>query len=227
MRKSIYSLRQSPRAWYYRLQSLLIKCAYNRLKSDPNIYFRKSASNFIILGVYVDDFPLLSNSLSYLNFCKQELKSVFPITDLGPMTCFLGIKVKRNTRLGQISLSQSWYIDNILKRFNMENCKPISTPLLTTLKLSTEDSPKSPIEETEMKNIPYRQLIGSVRYLVSSTRPDLCFSTRLLSCFMTNPSPKHCKHLREFLDILNILNTCVLFINPRIRDRSNQNRVDG
>ena len=78
------------------------------------------------------------------------------------MTYFLGIEVKRNTRLGIISLSQSRYIDNILKRFNMENCKPISTPLPTTLKLSNEDSPKSPIEETEIKNIPYRQVIGSM-----------------------------------------------------------------
>ena len=89
------------------------------------------------------------------------------------MTYFLGIEVKRNTTLGQISLSPSRYIDNILKRFDMEHCKPISTPLPTTLKLSIEDSPKSPIEETEMKNIPYRQVIGFIRYLVSSTRPDL------------------------------------------------------
>ena len=179
LRKSIYVLRQSPQAWYYHLHTFLIKCGYNRLKSEPNIYLRKLTSNFIILGVYKDDFPLLSNSLSYLSFCKQELKLVFPITDLGPMTYFLGIEVKRNTRLGQISLSQSRYIDNILKRFNMEHCKPISTPLLTTLKLSIEDSPKSLILETEMKNISYRQLIGSIRYLVSSTRPYLRFSTGL------------------------------------------------
>ena len=64
LRKSIYGLRQSPRAWYYRLHTFLIKCGYCRLKSEPNIYLRKSASNFIILGVYVDDFPLLSYSLS-------------------------------------------------------------------------------------------------------------------------------------------------------------------
>ena len=89
LRKSIYGLRQSPRGWYCRLHIFLIKCGYNRLKSEPNIYFRKSTSNFIILGVYVDDFPLLSNSLSYLNFCKQELKSTFPITDLEPLTYFL------------------------------------------------------------------------------------------------------------------------------------------
>ena len=202
LRKSIYGLRQSPRAWYYRLHTFLIKCGYCRLKSEPNIYLRKSASNFIILGVYVDDFPLLSNSLSYLNLCKQELKSAFPITDLGPMTYFLGIEVKRNTSLGQISLSQSRYIDNILKRFNMEHCKPISTPLPTTLKLSIEDSPKSLIEETEMENIPYRQVIGSIRYLVSSTRPDLCFSTGLLSRFMTNPGPKHWQALKRILRYL-------------------------
>ena len=73
------------------------------------------------------------------------------------------------------------------------------TPLPTTVKLSTQGSPKSPIEETEMKNIPYKQVIGSIRYLVSITRPDLCFSTGLLSRFMTNPGPKHWQALKRIL----------------------------
>ena len=226
LRKSIYGLRQSPRAWYYRLHTFLIKCGYSRLKSEPNIYLRKSASNFIILGVYVDDFPLLSNSLSYLSFCKQELKTVFPITDLGPMTYFLGVEVKRNTSLGQISLSQSRYIDNILKRFNMEHCKPISTPLPTALKLSIEDSPKSIIEETEMENIPYRQVIGSIRYLVSSTRPDLCFSTGLLSHFMTNPGPKHWQALKRIFRYLkHTKHLCLTF--PSMHSESIQPKLCG
>ena len=118
------------------------------------------------------------------------------------MTYFLGIEVKRNTRLRQISLSQLHYIDNILKRFDMEPCKPISTPLPTTRKLSIEDSPKSIIEETEMENIPYRQVIGSIRYLASSRRPDLCFSTGLLSHFMTNPGPKHWQALKRIFRYL-------------------------
>ena len=79
----------------------------------------------------------------------------------------------------------------------MEHYKPISTPLPTTLKLSIEDSTKSPIEETEMKNIPYKQVIGSIQDLVSSTKPVLCFSTGLLSRFMMNPNPKHWQALKR------------------------------
>ena len=105
LRKSIYGLCQSPRVWYHRLHSFLLSSCYTRLYIN--------ASNFILIRLYVDDLPLVSNSLSYIGICKQELKASFPITDLGPMSYFLGIEVKRNCSLGTISLSQSQYISNI------------------------------------------------------------------------------------------------------------------
>ena len=93
LQKSIYGLQQSPRAWYHRLHIFFINKGYTRLKTEPSIYMRKTNSTFILIGVYVDDLSLLSNSMNYLNICKQELKVVFPITDHGPMTYFLGIDV--------------------------------------------------------------------------------------------------------------------------------------
>ena len=202
LQKSIYGLRQSPRAWYHRLHIFFINKGYTRLKTEPSIYMRKTNSTFILIGVYVDDLSLLSNSMNYLNICKQELKVVFPITDLGPMTYFLGIDVNQNRSLGTISLSQSQYITNILKRFDMLHCKPISTPLIVTCKLSIDDAPHTTKEHLEMKNIPYKQIIGCVRYLVTCTRPDLCFSVGLLSRFMQNPGSKHWQALKRVLRYL-------------------------
>ena len=107
LQKSIYGLKQSPRVWYHKLHSFLINVGYNRLKNEPNIYLRKTNTTFIIIGVYVDDIPLISNSKSCINLAKKELASVFPISDLGPMTQFLGIQVIRNRISRSISLSQS------------------------------------------------------------------------------------------------------------------------
>ena len=132
-------------------------------------------------------------------YANKNEKPSFPIADLDPMSYFLGIEVKRNRSLGTVSLSQSQYISNILKRFDMLHCKPISTPLTTTCRLSLDDAPKTTKESLEMENVPYKQVIGCIRYLVSCTRPDICFSVGLLSRFMLNPGPKHWQALKRVL----------------------------
>ena len=202
LRKSIYGLKQSPRIWYHKLHSFLIKVGYHRLNNEPNIYIRKAKCNFVIIGVYVDDLPLISNSKSYLTIAKKELAYVFPITDLGPMTHFLGIKITQNRTKHTISLSQSNYINSILQRFDMLHSKPISTPLTSPCKLSNDDSPKNEREISEMKDVPYKQILGCIRYLVSCTRLDICFAAGFLSRFMANPGPKHWIALKRLLRYL-------------------------
>ena len=84
----------------------------------------------------------------------------------------------------------------------MLQCKTISTPLTTTCKLSIDNAPHTMKEHLEMKNLPYKQIIGCIRYLVSCTRPDLCFSAGLLSRFMQNPGLKHWQALKRVLSYL-------------------------
>ena len=133
---------------------------------------------------------------------KKELAYVFRIIDLGPMTHFLGIKVTQNRTNHTISLSQSNYINSILQRFDMLHSKPISTPLTSPCKLSNDDSPKNEREISEMKDVPYKQILGCIRYLVSCTRPDICFAAGFLSRFMANPRPKHWIALKRLLRYL-------------------------
>ena len=79
LRKSIYGFHQSPLVWYNCLHSFLLSYGYVRLRNKPYIYIyiQMNASNFILIGVFVDDLPLKSNSLSYITICKQELKVSF------------------------------------------------------------------------------------------------------------------------------------------------------
>ena len=92
------------------------------------------------------------------------------------MSYFLGIEVKRNHSLGTISLSQSQDISNILKHFDILHCKPITTPLTTTSKLSLDDAPKTTKESFEIEIELYKQVIGCIRYLVKRTRIDIYIS---------------------------------------------------
>ena len=116
-----------------------------------------------------------------------ELQHHFPVKHLGALEHFLGINVQRNQSLGILSLSQAKYVDNILNKFDMVEYSPISIPLTVPCKLSSRNSPLNDEEACVMKNIPYRQLLGSLRYWVSCTRPHLSFSTGFLSRFMEKP----------------------------------------
>jgi hypothetical protein len=115
--------------------------------------------------------------------------------DLGMMHYFLGLEVWQRT--DEIFLSQGKYTIEILKKFGMLNCKPMATPMVTNLKkLSVSSSDSDEIDPTL-----YRQLIGSLMYLVN-TRPDIFYAVSALSQFMSQPRQTHwivVKHVLRYL----------------------------
>ena len=100
---------------------------------------------------------------------------------------------------GDITLSQHAYCEWLLKRFNMESCSPATTPLSPGLILSIEDCPTTPDEADEMKNIPFREALGSLIWLQVATRPDLTFSVNKLARFSHNPGRAHWNALKHVL----------------------------
>ena len=210
LRKSLYGLKQSPRMWHIKLHTYLETIGFKRLQAEPNLYIRKEGKFFVILGVYVDDLPIASNCGNALKKVIDELKDKFPIKDLGPLEFCLGIKVSRNRTEGKLTLSQRKLIEEILEKYDMKDCKPIQTPMTVPCKLSTDDCPKTTMEEEIMATIPYRQILGSIRYLVSCTRPDLSFCAGFLSRFMQNPGLEHWKALKRILRYLQHTKDMVL-----------------
>ena len=83
--------------------------------------------------------------------------------------------ITRDRSNGCIYLSQSEYVCKILKRFNMENAKPLSTPLSTHVKLSKDECPKSDHEKEFMSKIHYQFIVGSLMYTMITTRSDIGF----------------------------------------------------
>ncbi|KAK9740903.1 hypothetical protein RND81_03G069600 [Saponaria officinalis] len=109
---------------------------------------------------------------------KKEMKKSFEMTDLGLLNFFVGMEV--NQAEDRFFISQTKYAREILKRFKMENSKPISTFLVLNEKLSKDDGSK----EVDLKQY---LLVGSLLYL-TATRLDLMFAISLLSRFMSKPS---------------------------------------
>ncbi|XP_055522420.1 zinc finger protein 208-like [Wyeomyia smithii] len=117
---------------------------------------------------------------------------------------------KRNTALESeskepmisISLDQEAYTESILKRFNMERCKPVKVPMNSSEKLTKDASPKDDNESTAMEDVPYQEAVGCLMYLAQSTRPDILFAVKTLSRFNNNPGVKHwnaVKHVLRYL----------------------------
>jgi hypothetical protein len=97
---------------------------------------------------------------------KDEMKKMFEMSDLGMMNDFLGMEVMQSSH--GIFTCQKKYASDILKRFKMQDCKLVGTPMTTSIKLSKDD------ESEKVDESLYRGLIGSLQYLTTS-RPDILF----------------------------------------------------
>jgi hypothetical protein len=119
----------------------------------------------VILLLYVDDL-FLTGEENLITDCKKKLVAEFEMKDLGLMHYFLGLEVWQSPE--KIFLNQGKYAVEILKRFDMLECKSMNTPMETKLKLLVDTS--SELVDATL----YRQIIGSLMYL-TNTRPDICF----------------------------------------------------
>ncbi|GJX64147.1 zinc finger, CCHC-type containing protein [Tanacetum coccineum] len=106
----------------------------------------------------------------------------FSLKDMGEADVILGIKIKRDNK--GIVITQSHYIEKKLKKFNREDCSPVSTPIdpVEKLKLTTS----KPVDQLE-----YSRAIGCLMYAMTSTRPDIAYPVGRLSRFTSNPSRQH------------------------------------
>ncbi|MCO5603933.1 hypothetical protein L7F22_058089 [Adiantum nelumboides] len=161
--KSLYGLKQSPRQWYRRFHECMTSLGYARFTSEPNIYSRHSPDVFLLLAIYVDDILLLCNSESALATAKKELSSSFSMTDMGLLPFCLGIQVFQDALQGLIKISQQSYIGSLLKKYDMEACKGVDTPLPANLKIKKIDDSDSILT---VQPFPYANILGGVRYLI-------------------------------------------------------------
>lgn len=189
LKKSLYGLKQSPRQWYKLLDQFLRDKSYRRSDVDPCIYV-KGDQDLIMIALYVDDLIIASKSEKLMKETKQNLFDRFEMKDLGRLHYCLGIEIVwRND--GTCSFNQSKYIENVLQRFNMNDCKPVSTPINSGTKLTKEMCPKTEEEISEMNAIPYRSAVGSLIYLVTGTRPDIAVAVGEVAKYANNPGKQH------------------------------------
>uniref|UniRef100_A0A803PM38 Integrase catalytic domain-containing protein n=1 Tax=Cannabis sativa TaxID=3483 RepID=A0A803PM38_CANSA len=159
--KSIYGLRQAPRAWFDKLKATLASWKFKNSKADSSLFFLKTSSYIILVLIYVDDIIITGNNSAVMQTFINKLNQQFALKDLGKLHYFLGIEVNRDAT--GMYLSQPKYIEELLKKMNMINLKACPTPMATGKVLSIEDG-DSLRNPTEYRN-DRRSVAGTCVYL--------------------------------------------------------------
>ncbi len=188
--RAIYGLKQSPRLWNKTIDSTMHKHGFNRSAQDSCLYTRQRNGNILYVTIFVDDLVIAGTTLQSINEFKRELRQGYNMKDLGEISYCLGMEVTRDTD-GHYSITQKKYIGDVLRRFGMLNCKPSPIPMETGLKLSKTMSPASPEEIETASTFPYREIIGSLMYLMVSTRPDISYAVGQLARYLNCHGPQH------------------------------------
>ncbi|GKD25791.1 retrovirus-related pol polyprotein from transposon TNT 1-94, partial [Tanacetum coccineum] len=151
LKKALYGLKQAPKAWYDRLKAFLIKHDYSMGMVDNTLFTKKKDSNLIIVQIYVDDIIFGSTCQEICDDFVKIMHDEFEMSMMGELTFFLGLKIKQLD--DGIFFNQSKYIKEMLKKFGLEDSKPIKTPMSTETKLTRDEDGKS------VDNTKYRGMI--------------------------------------------------------------------
>jgi hypothetical protein len=137
LKKTLYGIKQAPRAWYSRLDKYLQQQGFKRGIVDNNIYIKTVGENQLIVVVYVDDIIFGGNMNKMCQEFAIEMQKEFEMSMLGELSFFLGLHISQFDK--GIFISQTKYIKEMLKKFRMEYCAPVNTPMVTGCKLSKDD----------------------------------------------------------------------------------------
>ncbi|GJT14281.1 retrovirus-related pol polyprotein from transposon TNT 1-94 [Tanacetum coccineum] len=188
LKKDLYGLKQAPKDLYDRLKAFLIKHEYKMGMVDNTLFTKKKGSNLIIVQIYVDDIIF---GLTCQDMCDEFAKIMhdeLEISMMDELNFFLGLQIKQMEDV--IFFNQSKYIKEMLKKFGLEDSKPMKTPMSSDTKLMKDEECES-VDSTK-----YRGMIGSLLYLTTS-RPDIMFSVCLCACFQEARKTSHLKAVKR------------------------------
>ncbi|CAM8978460.1 unnamed protein product [Rhodiola kirilowii] len=188
----IYGLKQSPRQWNRKFDACMTDLCFSKSKYDSCLYLKNmNAKYHAFVLLYVDDMLIISESRPIVNSIKSDWKKHFDMKDMGEAQRILGVRITRDRNKKIMYLSQTDYLDKVLDKIQLKNAKPSLVPLGGHLELTKHDCPVTDEDKLKMSKVPYDVAVGSVKYAMLCTRPDLAFVVSVLSRVMSNPGDKH------------------------------------
>jgi len=164
----------------------MAKLGFKRLLSDSGIfvYKDKNGAPKVIVIVYVDDAIFLGQDMFIVKRVKDLFMKIWECRDLGDTKEFLHIRIVHGN--GYITIDQQDYLRKVLECFDLINTKVAPTPLPMGYVPTPNEAPID-----EQLHHKFRQVIGSLLYIMLGTCPDIAFAVTKLSQFAANPSKDH------------------------------------
>nr|GEY72691.1 retrovirus-related Pol polyprotein from transposon TNT 1-94 [Tanacetum cinerariifolium] len=170
LKKALYGLKQAPRAWYDTLSRFLLDNNFSKGVVDLTLFTSKTDKHILLVQIYVDDIIFASTDPKDCDMFSNEMSSKFQMSMMGQMSFFLGLQVSQSPR--GIFINQSKFALEILKKFGMNSCDSVDTPMVDRLKLD-EDLSGIPIDQTR-----FCSMVGSPMYLTANADHAGCQDTR-------------------------------------------------
>ncbi|GJV45366.1 retrovirus-related pol polyprotein from transposon TNT 1-94, partial [Tanacetum coccineum] len=188
LKKTFYGLKKAPKAWYDRLKAFILDHLYTMSLVDNTLFTKKNDSHIIIVQIYVDDIIFESSCQDLCDDFSKIMHDEFKMSIMGKLNFFLGLQIKQLE--DGIFFNQSKYIKEMLKKFGLEDAKPIKTPMSSETKLTRDEDGKF-IDDKK-----YRSMIGSLLYLTAS-RLNILFSVCLCAHFQEAPKTSHLEAVKR------------------------------
>jgi hypothetical protein len=175
-------LKQALRAWYARLKIFLLEHGYVMGSVDKTLFTLKHDIDFLLVQIYVDDIIFGGSSHTLVSRFQEMMENEFQMSMMGELTFFLGIQVKQTKE--DIFIHQAKYTKDLMKKFNIAELKPVSTPMSMVAVLDLDENDEA-VDQRE-----YRSMIDSLLYL-TATRLDIQFTVCLCARFQASPRSSH------------------------------------
>ncbi|WVZ75462.1 hypothetical protein U9M48_023512, partial [Paspalum notatum var. saurae] len=193
LRKALYGLKQAPRAWYARLKSFLLKSRFVMGSVDKTLFLLSHGGDTLIVQIYVDDIIFGGSSHTLVSSFAEQISREFEMSLMGELQFFLGLQIKQGPK--GTFVHQAMYTRDILKKFEMGDSKPMTTPMSTNMALDANENGEA-VDQKE-----FQGMIGSLLYL-TATRPDIQFAVCLCGRYQASPRTSHHRAVKRIFRYL-------------------------
>ncbi|CAI5533817.1 unnamed protein product [Closterium sp. Naga37s-1] len=200
--KSLYGLKQSLLLWYRALDSVLLGAGWKKSQVDEALYFKAGDDGVTCwVLVYINDLLAASSSTAMLKELKELLEAAFELREISPVVKYLGLEIVRDRPARKLWLHQQGYANKLRRRFINEEQggrvpkTPVSVDAYAQLTFDDEEAQEHEEEE-------YRQKVGSLQFVATTTRPDIAFACSKLGSGLTVRSDQHWREVERCLAYL-------------------------
>ena len=212
LNKSLYGLRSSAKNFYNTVVRCLKEFGLKQSYSDECMFSNEAISivELIIVVLHVDDMAMATKHMKKIDEFKAHLTKTFEVSFKGTISEFLGLNFEYDKENRCLSMNQSSYINQIVERFGMSNCKQVKTPIGTDVKIMIPRDHNEKINQTEVDE--FSEMVGAVGYVANASRPDINFVSSVLCRYIGVPAQVHCDTAKRMIRYLrSTVNSSIVY----------------